>query len=179
MKQKVVIKIFSMNDTRSRKKALQIAVSFPGVASVELQGDENQIAITGEGIDSTCLTQKVVIKIFSMNDTRSRKKALQIAVSFPGVASVELQGDENQIAITGEGIDSTCLTVKIRKKVGYTEIVSVTPIPAEKKPEEKKPDEKKPTVEPIFYHPNQYGTPPIYCYGMPIRDPNPDLCTIM
>ncbi|KAF5201898.1 Heavy metal-associated isoprenylated plant protein [Thalictrum thalictroides] len=125
------------------------------------------------------MKQKVVIKIFSMNDTRSRRKAMEIAVSIPGVTSVELQGDEkNQIAIIGEGIDSTCLTIKIRKKVGYTEIVSITPIPAEKKPEEKKPDdEKKLTVQPIFHHPCQFETPPIF--WKVIHDPNPDPCTIL
>ncbi|PIA26790.1 hypothetical protein AQUCO_08900032v1 [Aquilegia coerulea] len=109
-----------------------------------------------------------------MNDARSRRKALEIAVSVPGVISVELHGDEkNQIAVTGEGIDSTCLTVKIRKKVGYTELVSVTPIP-EKKPDEKKPE---PPVQPFVY-PCQYQ-PSQICWTA-VREPHPvDPCTIM
>ncbi|PIA28673.1 hypothetical protein AQUCO_06800093v1, partial [Aquilegia coerulea] len=122
--------------------------------------------------------QKVVIKISSMYDDRSRRKAMEIAVSsVPGVTLVELQGDEkNQIAVTGDGIDLTCLSVKIRKKIGYTEIVSVTPIPEkpkEKKPDDKKPDEK-PSVQPIFC---QHGTPAFY--WSEARHPNPDPCTIL
>ncbi|KAL5720602.1 hypothetical protein ACHQM5_013256 [Ranunculus cassubicifolius] len=100
--------------------------------------------------------QKVVIKV-SMSDEKSRTRAMKIAVSANGVVSAELQGDSrNQIVVTGEGIDSTRLTMSIRKKVGFTELVSVTAI-EEKKKEEKK-DEKKDGVSPVIWTPYQYGT---------------------
>ncbi|KAL5715353.1 hypothetical protein ACHQM5_017184 [Ranunculus cassubicifolius] len=101
--------------------------------------------------------QKVVIQVVSMNCAKSRARAMKIAVSTPGVVSVELQGDsKNQIMVTGEGIDSTCLTMRLRKKIGFTEIVSVTAV------EEKK--ETKEDVKPLIWTPFQYGGPHIYYY---------------
>ncbi|PIA24661.1 hypothetical protein AQUCO_146700001v1 [Aquilegia coerulea] len=73
------------------------------------------------------LQQKVVIKISSMCCEKSRKKALKIAAIEPGVNTIGLEGD-NQIIVTGEDIDAACLTLKIRKKLGWTDIISVTPI---------------------------------------------------
>jgi len=71
--------------------------------------------------------------------------------------------DKDQIAVTGEGIDSVELTTLLRKGVGYTELVSVGPV-EEKKPEAK---ESKATVEvnPYQYYYNYYGTP-YYVYEM-------------
>ncbi|KAL5720603.1 hypothetical protein ACHQM5_013257 [Ranunculus cassubicifolius] len=111
-----------------------------------------------------------------MSDNKSRTRAMKIAVSAHGVVSAELQGDSrNQIVVTGEGIDSTCLTMSIRKKVGFTELVSVTVI-EEKKKEEKK-DEKKDEVKPMVWTPYQYGTPHVYMAEA--RDSYQDPCTIM
>ncbi|KAF9609584.1 hypothetical protein IFM89_017446 [Coptis chinensis] len=119
------------------------------------------------------MTQKVVIRVFSMNNAKSRTKAMKIAVSVPGVISVELKGDsKNEIELTGEGIDSTCLTILLRKKVGFTELVSVTPIPEKIVETQKKPDNNIPVCTPC-----QYGTPGI-CWAE-VRDYNPELCAIM
>ncbi|PIA28676.1 hypothetical protein AQUCO_06800096v1 [Aquilegia coerulea] len=134
------------------------------------------------------MKQKVVIKISSMCCEKSRKKALKIAAIEPGVNTIGLEGD-NQIIVTGEDIDAACLTLKIRKKLGWTDIISVTPIIPEKKLEERKPDPKKveekkggekkpePVVPPISYHPHQCGAPHIY--WAEVRDPPVDPCTIM
>lgn len=86
------------------------------------------------------MKQKVVIKV-SMNGNKSRSKALKLTVSHSGVESVGLGGqDKNQIEVTGEGIDAATLTALIRKKMGFAELVSVTPV-AEKKDDHK--DEKE------------------------------------
>ncbi|PIA24887.1 hypothetical protein AQUCO_15600002v1 [Aquilegia coerulea] len=112
------------------------------------------------------LQKKVVIRLLGMNDDKSRTKAMKIAVSAPG-------DDKNQIIVIGEGIDSTCLTVTLRKKVGYfTEIVSVTPIPGQKNDDIK----KDLCTPPILCYPYQYGTPQ-KCWTE-VREPQQD-CTIM
>ncbi|KAI3769475.1 hypothetical protein L6452_00578 [Arctium lappa] len=102
--------------------------------------------------------QKIVVKV-TMNSDKKSRKALKIAVSLCGVDSASFVGsDKDQIAVTGEGIDSVELTTLLRKGVGYTELVSVGPV------EEKK---WKTTVEvhPYHYYYNYYPTP-YYVYGM-------------
>ncbi|KAF6149816.1 hypothetical protein GIB67_010890 [Kingdonia uniflora] len=88
--------------------------------------------------------QTVVLKV-SMNDAKSRTKAIKVAVSLPGIEKTELQSENNQIVITGEGIDTMKLIMLIRKKVGFTELVSVTPI-VEKKEEKKEITESVPVI---------------------------------
>ncbi|KAL5705007.1 hypothetical protein ACHQM5_023359 [Ranunculus cassubicifolius] len=117
-------------------------------------------------------------------------KAMKIAVCVPGVESAAIQGDDkNLLVVIGEGIDSTCLTVRIRKKVGCTELVSVGPFPEKKPDDEKpKPPEKPkspektscdpcwklcdPCVPPFQYG---YGAPQI-CFADVRGDPS---CSIM
>ncbi|PWA59651.1 hypothetical protein CTI12_AA382360 [Artemisia annua] len=78
--------------------------------------------------------QKIVVKVTMENDKKSRK-AMKIAVSVCGVESVAFGGsNKEQITITGEGVDSVKLTHLLRKRVGYTELVSVGLV-EEKKPE--------------------------------------------
>ncbi|XP_076903248.1 heavy metal-associated isoprenylated plant protein 16-like [Bidens hawaiensis] len=76
------------------------------------------------------MQQKIVVKMAVNNEKKSRK-ALKIAVGVPGVESMSFVGsNKDQIALTGEGIDSVALATLLRKSLGYTELVSV---------EEKKP----------------------------------------
>ncbi|CAI9089006.1 OLC1v1023491C1 [Oldenlandia corymbosa var. corymbosa] len=124
--------------------------------------------------------QKVVIKV-SMNDQKSRKKALKTVVGCIGVESTALQGkDKDQIEVVGEGIDAVEITTLLRKNVGYSEIVSVSAVPEKKedKKEDKK-DDPKPTEVVWATHPFiHHGVPP-YQHFVEFRDPNPDPCTIM
>ncbi|KAF5746196.1 hypothetical protein HS088_TW06G00363 [Tripterygium wilfordii] len=92
----------------------------------------------------------------------SRSKALQIAVGLPGVEQAALRGTEkDQIEVTGDMIDAVELTKLLRKKVGYANLISVTPVGA------KKEDEKeKATRMPMFW---SYGVPQGQVYEM--RDP--------
>ncbi|XP_071698681.1 heavy metal-associated isoprenylated plant protein 16-like [Rutidosis leptorrhynchoides] len=99
--------------------------------------------------------QKIVVKV-TMNTEKKTRKALRIAASLWGVESASFVGpDKDQIAVTGEGIDSVELTTSLRKSVGYTELVSVGPV--EKKPENK--DTK--ATEVLQINPYQY----YYNYG--------------
>ncbi|KAI7736066.1 hypothetical protein M8C21_030411, partial [Ambrosia artemisiifolia] len=107
--------------------------------------------------------QKIVVKV-STNDDKKARKAMQIAVSISGVESASFVGsNKDQIAVTGEGIDSFELTSLLRKKVGYTELVSVGPV-EEKKPESKETKGSKPVVkvDPYEYYYYNYGMPYYY-----------------
>ncbi|KAJ9560854.1 hypothetical protein OSB04_006014 [Centaurea solstitialis] len=87
--------------------------------------------------------QKIVVKVTTHNDKKSRK-ALKIAGSLCGVESASFVGlDKDQIAVTGEGIDSVELITLLRNGVGYAELVSVGPA-EEEKPEAK---ESKATID--------------------------------
>ncbi|KAL5720553.1 hypothetical protein ACHQM5_013217 [Ranunculus cassubicifolius] len=119
--------------------------------------------------------KKVVINV-SMNDEKSRMRAMKIAVSTHGVISAAIQGDSrNQIMVIGEGIDATRLTMSLRKKVGFTELVSVCSI--EEKMKQGKKEEKKDEVKPMAWTPYQYGTPHVYMAEA--RDSYQNPCTIM
>ncbi|KAI8552252.1 hypothetical protein RHMOL_Rhmol06G0252300 [Rhododendron molle] len=77
------------------------------------------------------MPQKVVIKL-NINGEKSRSKALQIASGVSGIESITLAGeDKNQIEVTGDGIDAAALTMLFRRKMGYSELVSVGPVPAD------------------------------------------------
>ncbi|KAF5823144.1 hypothetical protein HanRHA438_Chr01g0036041 [Helianthus annuus] len=107
------------------------------------------------------MQQKIVVKV-SMDSDKKTRKALKIAVSISGVVSASFVGsDKDQIAVTGDGIDSVELTTLLRKKVGYTELLSVGPVEA------KKEEPKKPTVQvdPSYqYYYQSYGVPYYYSY---------------
>ncbi|KAK0591081.1 hypothetical protein LWI29_035419 [Acer saccharum] len=68
------------------------------------------------------MKQKVVIKV-TMNGQKSRSKALKIVVGASGVESAAWKGDN--IEVTGEELDPACLTLLLRKKLGYADLVSV------------------------------------------------------
>ncbi|KAI4366210.1 hypothetical protein MLD38_022115 [Melastoma candidum] len=86
------------------------------------------------------MKQKIVIKV-CMNCDRARSEAMKIAAKTCGVRTMGIEGNElDQLVVTGEGIDSACLTITLRKKVGPAVIVKIEEVkPAEK---EQKKDEK-------------------------------------
>ncbi|KAK1566681.1 hypothetical protein Q3G72_002825 [Acer saccharum] len=104
------------------------------------------------------MKQKVVIKV-TMNGQKSRSKALKIVAGASGVESAAWKGDN--IEVTGEELDPACLTLLLRKKLGYADLVSV-----EEKKEEKKADVAKleVTAMPAFsyYAPLPYGVDPYH-----------------
>lgn len=83
--------------------------------------------------------------------------------------------DKNQIEVTGDGIDAAALTMLFRRKMGYSELVSVGPVP-EKKDDQKKSETTAPVPVVGYYpYPYPYGAGHVY----EIKDQNPDNCSIM
>ncbi|KAI8557942.1 hypothetical protein RHMOL_Rhmol04G0050100 [Rhododendron molle] len=63
-KQKVVVKVSSMNGQKSRSKALKIVVGISGVESATLKGQEmDQIEVTGNDIDAVAITRSLRKKV--------------------------------------------------------------------------------------------------------------------
>ncbi|KAL4602786.1 hypothetical protein ACB094_10G064200 [Castanea mollissima] len=89
------------------------------------------------------MAQKIVFKIMTMNDEKTKKKAMQAVADVYGVNSIEANLNEQLLTITGE-TDAIAIAKKL-KKIGKTEVVSVGPDKEEEKEEEKEEnkDEKK------------------------------------
>ncbi|XP_058113370.1 heavy metal-associated isoprenylated plant protein 47-like isoform X1 [Magnolia sinica] len=132
------------------------------------------------GVQLVGRKQKIVIKVPTMNNPKCRSKAMKAVVSLPGVISATLEGnDMDQLAVVGDGVDSVTLTTLLRKKMGITELISLTVVD-EKKEEEKKEEEKKPSIETVAW-----PTSSAYQYSVPqpmhyvYQDPYRDNCCIM
>ncbi|KAL5097575.1 hypothetical protein RYX36_001902 [Vicia faba] len=77
-----------------------------------------------------CLQQKIVMKV-SMHCQKCRTKALKVVASANGVSFVGLEGeDKDQLVVIGDGVDAVKLTICLRKKVGYTQIVTLGEVKA-------------------------------------------------
>nr|GFC54084.1 hypothetical protein [Tanacetum cinerariifolium] len=70
-----------------------------------------------------------------MNSGKKSRTAMKIAVNLHGVESVYRVGSD-QIVVTGEGIDPLKLISLLRKRVEYTELVSISNV-EDKNPETK------------------------------------------
>ncbi|XP_059442232.1 heavy metal-associated isoprenylated plant protein 47-like [Corylus avellana] len=123
------------------------------------------------------MEQKIVIKV-QMNSDKCRTKAMKIAATTDGVSSVAIQGSENdQLVVSGEGVDSANLTRSLRKKLCYATILSVEEV-------KKKADTSKETtgasasVVSFSQFPAYYQPFPNY-YHQVIDDPYPNNCAIM
>lgn len=94
-----------------------------------------------------------------------------------GVSSAALGGEDNsQIVVKGENIDMIELVKKLKKKVGFSHILTVTLIDQDKKGEDE--DEDDEDEEPPKVWPNFHPTiPPYYFYEVPGN--RPDTCTIL
>ncbi|XP_047946445.1 uncharacterized protein LOC125192827 [Salvia hispanica] len=73
-------------------------------------------------------TMVKIVVMLSMNDEKSRTKALKLTVEISGIQSVALAGagaEKSQLVVVGECIDAVELLQQLRKGVGYAELVSV------------------------------------------------------
>uniref|UniRef100_A0A1J3IZ72 HMA domain-containing protein n=3 Tax=Noccaea caerulescens TaxID=107243 RepID=A0A1J3IZ72_NOCCA len=75
------------------------------------------------------MRQRIVLKMDMSENEKSMKKAMKIASGTPGVRSVSIQGQNDQLVVLGEGIDTAELTRELRKKVCHTTIVAVQAAP--------------------------------------------------
>ncbi|GLJ10188.1 hypothetical protein SUGI_0123670 [Cryptomeria japonica] len=131
----------------------------------------------------------MVLKL-SMEDEKSKKRALKAIARFEGVDSIAVDMTQKQITVEGDA-DPVCVTSKLRK-FGYTELLSFGPAKDEKKesedkkpkekekaePEEKKPKEEKPEQlpPPLICYP---ATPIYYYHYDDVRDQYPNSCIIV
>ncbi|KAJ8629732.1 hypothetical protein MRB53_023055 [Persea americana] len=126
------------------------------------------------------MKQKIVIKV-DMHCQKCRSKAMEIAAAADGVSSVAIEGmEQDQVVVIGDRVDSACLVKRLRKKVGYADLVIVEEVkPKEEKEEEKKEEKKeekeeeKPTCQP------QCHGYPYFVYYQTVDEPNPSICLIM
>ncbi|CAI9762417.1 unnamed protein product [Fraxinus pennsylvanica] len=103
------------------------------------------------------MAQKLVLKVLTMTDEKTKQKAIEAAADIYGVDSIAANLQEQKLTVIGE-MDAVAVVKKL-KKVGKVDILSVGPAKEEKKeekkeeaakkedkkpPEEKKPEEKKP-----------------------------------
>ncbi|CAH8391485.1 unnamed protein product [Eruca vesicaria subsp. sativa] len=97
------------------------------------------------------MRQKIVLKMDMSESEKSIKKAMKIASGASGVRSVSIQGQNDQLVIVGEGIDTAELTRELRKKVCHTTIVTVQAAPPPTPPpsQQKQPVEYNNEVAPV------------------------------
>lgn len=74
--------------------------------------------------------------LYPMSCEKHRTRALKIAAVAKGVSKVAIEAEKGQVEVIGDGVDSTCLTMSLRKKLGHADIVSVEEV--KEKKEEKK-----------------------------------------
>lgn len=90
--------------------------------------------------------------------------------------------DKNQIEVTGDGIDAAALTMLFGRKMDYSELVSVGPVPEDGgggsgggDQRENEADVQIPVWGYYNYNPYAYGTADMH----EIRYQNPNNCSIM
>ncbi|KAH9775569.1 hma domain-containing protein [Citrus sinensis] len=84
--------------------------------------------------------QMVVLKMMTMNDEKTKQRAIEAAADIYGVDSITADLKEQKLIIIGD-MDAVAIAKKL-KKIGKIEIVSVGPAKADTKEEEKKDDKK-------------------------------------
>ncbi|XP_004308088.1 PREDICTED: nucleolar protein 58 [Fragaria vesca subsp. vesca] len=89
------------------------------------------------------MAQKVVLKVLTMTDEKTKQKAIEAAADIFGIDSIAADLKDQKLTVVG--MMDTVAVVKKLKKVGKVDIVSVGPAKEEKKEEKKdeKKDEKK------------------------------------
>ncbi|KAL0680330.1 hypothetical protein Bca4012_008312 [Brassica carinata] len=94
--------------------------------------------------------QRIVLKMDMSESEKSIKKAMKIASGASGVRSVSIQGQNDQLVIIGEGIDTAELTRELRKKVCHTTIVTVQAAPPPPQPSQQQKQPPQPHL--MEYH---------------------------
>ncbi|OIW16221.1 hypothetical protein TanjilG_18936 [Lupinus angustifolius] len=125
--------------------------------------------------------KKIVIQVH-MEREKCRSKAMKIAAASQGVNSVSLEGESrNQVVVTGNGIDSVCLTNKLRKKFHHATLISVedvivNPTPNEAENNNSGRGEQNSEMENVLvpYCNNHWNYPPHYAMYHVVYDPYPN-----
>ncbi|KAH1091708.1 hypothetical protein J1N35_018965 [Gossypium stocksii] len=85
------------------------------------------------------MAQKVVLKVLTMTDEKTKQKAIEAAADIYGVDSIAADLKDQKLTVIGQ-MDAVAVVKKL-KKVGKVDLVSVGPAKEEKKEEQK--EEKK------------------------------------
>ncbi|KAL9816462.1 hypothetical protein AtNW77_Chr4g0277901 [Arabidopsis thaliana] len=73
------------------------------------------------------MAKKILMSV-SMRCDKCRSEALKIGAKTT-VTFVGIEGEEkDKVVVIGEGVDAACLVVRLRKKVGFADIISVTDV---------------------------------------------------
>ncbi|KAJ7004039.1 heavy metal-associated isoprenylated plant protein 12-like [Populus alba x Populus x berolinensis] len=81
------------------------------------------------------MAQKVVLRMMTMNDEKTKQKAIEAVANIYGVDSIAADLKEQRLTVTGE-MDAVAIAKKL-KKIGKVDIVSVGPSEQEKTDDEK------------------------------------------
>ncbi|XP_062217064.1 heavy metal-associated isoprenylated plant protein 39-like isoform X2 [Phragmites australis] len=89
------------------------------------------------------MAQKVVLRVPTMTDDKTKQKAFEAVADIYGIDSIAADLKDGKMTIIGD-MDTVAIAKKL-KKLGKIDIVSVGPAKEEKKPEKKeeKKDDKK------------------------------------
>ncbi|KAK4748045.1 hypothetical protein SAY87_014631 [Trapa incisa] len=69
------------------------------------------------------MKQKIVLKVEKHNCAKCRRKALQLSAQSYGVNFVGIDGEK--IVVKGDEVDAVGLVRVLRKKVGWTDLISM------------------------------------------------------
>ncbi|RAL51412.1 hypothetical protein DM860_010914 [Cuscuta australis] len=86
--------------------------------------------------------QKVVLKVLTMTDDKTKQKAMEAAADIYGVESIAAEEKEGKLTVIGN-MDAVALLKKVKKKVGKVDILSVGPAAAMEDNEKKKNEEEE------------------------------------
>ncbi|XP_006665112.2 heavy metal-associated isoprenylated plant protein 47-like [Oryza brachyantha] len=116
------------------------------------------------------MQQKIVIKV-SMPCGKCRSKVMALVAAASGVNSVRVAGDgTDRLEVVGDGVDPVCIANRIRRKIGYAEIVQVEEV-KEKKSVPPMPVPAMPLPPELCYgyplpcYQHHHPPPPVYVYG--------------
>ncbi|XP_048445967.1 heavy metal-associated isoprenylated plant protein 39-like [Pyrus x bretschneideri] len=87
------------------------------------------------------MAQKVVVRIMTMDDEKTKQKAIEAVADLYGVDSIAADLKEQKLTVVGE-MDTIAIAKKL-KKIGKIDIESVGPAQEEKKEEKKEVEGKK------------------------------------
>ncbi|XP_056860877.1 heavy metal-associated isoprenylated plant protein 47 [Raphanus sativus] len=74
------------------------------------------------------MAKKILMSV-NMRCQKCRSAALKIGGQTTGVTFVGLEGEEkDQVVVIGEGVDAAGLVLRLRKKVGFADLISVTDV---------------------------------------------------
>ncbi|XP_011022722.1 PREDICTED: uncharacterized protein LOC105124404 [Populus euphratica] len=81
------------------------------------------------------MAQKVVLQMMTMNDEKTKQKAIEAVANIYGVDSIAADLKEQRLTVIGE-MDTVAIAKKL-KKIGKIDIISVGPSEQEKKDDKK------------------------------------------